>query len=103
MTTNVVGMSLYADGGRMATKPYAAGGAYLNRMTDHCRGCVYTPTVRVGEKACPFTAGYWAFLDRVEPRLRGNHRMAQPLAGLRRLEDRDSLVAQEWARGTTPP
>ncbi len=103
MTTNVIGMSLYADGGRMATKPYAAGGAYLNRMTDHCRGCVYTPTVRVGEKACPFTAGYWAFLDRVEPRLRGNHRMAQPLAGLRRLEDRDSLVAQEWARGTTPP
>ena len=75
MVTNVVGMALYADGGRMATKPYAAGGAYLNRMTDHCRGCAYSPSVRVGPKACPFTAGYWEFLDRNAAVLRGNHRL----------------------------
>jgi deoxyribodipyrimidine photolyase-related protein len=103
MVTNVVGMALYADGGRMATKPYAAGGAYLNRMTDHCRGCSYSPSTRVGPKACPFTAGYWAFLDRNEPRLRGNHRLAQPYAGLTRLADRDALVAQESARGAAAP
>ena len=103
MVTNVVGMALYADGGRMATKPYASGGAYLDRMTDHCRGCVYSPKVRVGPTACPFTAGYWAFLDRHEPQLRGNHRLAQPYAGLRRLADRDAVVAQEHARGTAAP
>lgn len=103
MVTNVVGMALYADGGRMATKPYAAGGAYLDRMTDHCRGCRYSPKVRVGEDACPFTAGYWAFLDRHEDRLRRNHRLAQPYAGLARLADRDALVAQESARATTAP
>ena len=75
MPANVVGMTLHADGGRVATKPYAAGGAYINRMSDHCRGCRFTPTVRIGEKACPYTAGYWAFLDRVEPVLSENHRM----------------------------
>lgn len=103
MVTNVVGMALYADGGRMATKPYAAGGAYLDRMTDHCRGCRYSPTVRVGEHACPFTAGYWAFLDRHEPSLRRNHRLAQPYAGLARLADREALVAQESNRGDAAP
>ncbi|MFN8158729.1 MAG: cryptochrome/photolyase family protein [Candidatus Nanopelagicales bacterium] len=103
MVTNVVGMALYADGGRMATKPYAAGGAYLDRMTDHCRGCRYSPKARVGENACPFTAGYWAFLDRHEPALRRNHRLAQPYAGLARLADREALMAQESNRGDTAP
>jgi len=98
MPANVVGMTLHADGGRVATKPYAAGGAYINRMSDHCRGCRFTPTVRIGEKACPYTAGYWAFLDRVEPVLSENHRMQQPFAGLRRLADRDAVVAQERSR-----
>jgi deoxyribodipyrimidine photolyase-related protein len=54
--------------------------------------------VRLGPDACPFTAGYWAFLDRVEPAIRGNHRMAQPLAGLRRLSDREAVVDQERRR-----
>jgi deoxyribodipyrimidine photolyase-related protein len=103
MVPNVVGMSQHADGGLMATKPYAAGGAYLNRMSDYCRGCRYRPTVRVGEDACPFTAGYWAFLDRAEPVLRGNRRMQQPLAGLRRLADREAVVAQERQRDDNPP
>ena len=103
MVTNVVGMALYADGGRMATKPYASGGAYINRMSNHCKGCRYSPSVRVGDTGCPFTAGYWAFLDRNEESLRGNHRLAQPFAGLSRLSDRDAVVAQEAARGTSAP
>lgn len=56
--------------------------------------------MRLGENACPVTAGYWAFLDRAEPVLRGNHRMAQPLAGLRRLADREAVVDQERLRET---
>lgn len=103
MTANVIGMSQYADGGRMATKPYVAGGAYIKRMTDYCGGCSYRPDVRVGPKACPFAAGYWAFLHRHRDDLRGNHRMAQPLRGLDRLADLDELVAQEHERGALAP
>jgi deoxyribodipyrimidine photolyase-related protein len=103
MVPNVVGMSQHADGGVMATKPYAAGGAYLNRMSDYCRGCRYDPSTRAGPDACPFTAGYWAFLHRNRDRLAGNHRMAQPLRGLDRLRDLEALVAQQAARGTEAP
>ncbi len=98
MPANVVGMALHADGGRMATKPYAGGGAYIDRMSDHCGGCPFDPKVRVGPTACPYTAGYWWFLERNRERLRGNARMAQPLAGLGRLKDLPELVAQEDAR-----
>jgi len=98
MPANVIGMSQHADGGIVATKPYAAGGAYINRMSDYCGSCRFNPKVRLGDDACPFTAGYWAFLDRVEPRLAHNHRMAQPLAGLRQLSDREAVVDQERRR-----
>jgi deoxyribodipyrimidine photolyase-related protein len=103
MTANVVGMSQYADGGRMSTKPYAAGGAYINRMSDYCGGCRYDPKVRVGDDACPYTAGYWAFLDRHEERLATNHRMRRPMQGLHRLTDLEALVEQEQARGSNAP
>ncbi|MEP6852526.1 MAG: cryptochrome/photolyase family protein [bacterium] len=105
MVPNVVGMSQHADGGIMATKPYAAGGAYINRMSDYCGGCAYTPSVRVGPKACPYTAGYWEFLARNRERLAGNHRMAQPLRGLDRLRDLEATVAEAAARrhDGTPP
>ena len=103
MVPNVVGMSQYADGGLMATKPYTSGGAYLNRMSDSCGGCRYRPDVRAGDDACPFTAGYWAFLARNADVLRDNHRMKQPLAGLRRLKDLPDLLAQEERRSDTPP
>ncbi len=102
MVPNVVGMSQHADGGVLATKPYASGGAYIDRMSDYCGGCRYDPKKRLGEDACPFTAGYWGFLDRVEDTLAGNRRMAQPLAGLRRLKDREAVVEQERQRGTDP-
>jgi deoxyribodipyrimidine photolyase-related protein len=98
MPANVVGMSQHADGGIVATKPYASGGAYINRMSDFCSGCRFSPSKRLGPDACPFTAGYWAFLDRNERRLAPNHRMAQPLAGLRGLADREAVVAQERER-----
>ena len=103
MLANVVGMSQHADGGLMATKPYAAGGAYVNRMTDFCGGCRYDPKVRVGEDACPFTAGYWAFLHRNAERLRANPRMTRAVAGLERLKDRHEAVEQEVRRGTSAP
>ena len=103
MVPNVVGMSQYADGGVMATKPYAGGGAYIDRMSDYCGECAYNPKVRVGDNACPFTAGYWAFLERNRERLQGNHRMAQPLRGLDRLSDLDEVVAQEHDRGSRVP
>ena len=103
MTPNIVGMSQYADGGIMATKPYAAGGAYIDRMSDFCAPCRYNPKIRVGDDACPYTAGYWAFLHRHRDDLAGNHRMSQPLTGLRRLKDLGPLLEQESARGPAAP
>jgi deoxyribodipyrimidine photolyase-related protein len=87
MVPNVVGMSLHADGGAMATKPYAGGGAYISKMSDYCKGCHFDPKQRTGAKACPFTTLYWDFLARHEATFRSNHRMSQPMAGLRRLSD----------------
>jgi deoxyribodipyrimidine photolyase-related protein len=103
MVANVVGMSQHADGGLMATKPYAAGGAYINRMSDYCGSCAYRPTERVGDRACPFTAGYWSFLNRNKHYLEGNRRMTQPLAGLRRLTDLDDVVEQQRRLGQAAP
>jgi len=103
MLPNVVGMSQHADGGLMATKPYTSGGAYINRMSDYCGDCAYDPKVRVGERACPFTAGYWSFLHRNRDRLNGNPRMARQLRGLDRLGDLAELMDQESARGAAAP
>jgi deoxyribodipyrimidine photolyase-related protein len=103
MLPNVVGMSQHADGGLMATKPYTSGGAYISRMSDYCAGCSYDPKVRVGERACPFTAGYWAFLHRNRERLADNRRLRQQLRGLDRLSDLDELLDQEASRGHRPP
>lgn len=98
MPANVVGMSQHADGGKVATKPYLSGGSYLNKMTTYCATCPFSPTIRLGERACPFTAGYWAFLDRHAAQLAGNYRMSKPLAGRKRLSDLDQVVAQEAHR-----
>lgn len=87
MLPNVVGMALHADGGMMATKPYASGGAYINKMGDSCKGCRYNPKKRTGDDACPFTTLYWDFLARNADAFKGNHRMGQQLAGMRRLSD----------------
>jgi len=91
MVPNVIGMGVHADGGRLMTKPYAAGGAYINRMTQYCKGCVYDPKMRVGDTACPFTTLYWDFLDRHRETFAKNHRMGQQLMGLNRLSDLPEL------------
>jgi deoxyribodipyrimidine photolyase-related protein len=87
MVPNVIGMGVHADGGRMMTKPYAAGGAYIKRMSNYCGGCRFNPTKRTGEDACPFTTLYWDFLDRNRDEFSNNHRILPQLRGLDRLAD----------------
>ncbi len=91
MVPNVMGMALWADGGRMATKPYVSGGAYINRMSDYCKSCVFDPKKRTGSDACPFTTLYWDFMARHRRVLKGNHRMSRAVANLDRLKDLDQV------------
>jgi deoxyribodipyrimidine photolyase-related protein len=91
MVPNIIGMGVHADSGRLMTKPYAAGGAYINRMTQYCKGCAYDPKKRVGDNACPFTTLYWDFLDRHKDEFKKNHRMSQQVFGLNRLSDLPEL------------
>jgi len=93
MWPNVLGMALYADGGKMSTKPYAAGGAYIHRMSDACQRCVYNPQERVGERACPFTTLYWAFFERHRARFADHPRVRNMVRGLDRLKDRSETIA----------
>jgi deoxyribodipyrimidine photolyase-related protein len=74
---NTLGMSQFGDGGLLASKPYAASGAYINRMSNHCKGCRYDVGKPYGADACPFNALYWSFLARHRAKLSGNARMAQ--------------------------
>jgi deoxyribodipyrimidine photolyase-related protein len=91
MAPNVAGMATYADGGRMMTMPYAAGGNYIDRMSDHCGNCRYSP-----RRDCPVTALYWDFIARNRERLAGNRRMAMPLRALARMDP--EALAQRRAR-----
>jgi deoxyribodipyrimidine photolyase-related protein len=83
---NTHGMAIWADGGIMASKPYAASGAYINRMGDHCRGCEHDVKAATGPKACPFNFLYWDFVARHAESFAGNPRMAMPLNTLRKME-----------------
>jgi deoxyribodipyrimidine photolyase-related protein len=81
---NTVGMSQFADGGIMASKPYVASGMYINRMSNYCTACRYNPAKACGEDSCPFTTLYWDFLQRHRKTLAGNRRMAMQLRNLDR-------------------
>ena len=93
MVPNVIGMSMHADGGKMSTKPYIAGGAYISRMSNYCSSCKYNPKLRVGENACPFTTLYWHYLNRNRELLKRNHRMFQQINASKKLADIEATIA----------
>ena len=92
VTPNVVAMSQFADLGKITSKPYISGGAYVSRMGDDCSNCFYDPKLSVGERACPFTTLYWDFIDRHAERFVKNPRMARQV---RSWESRKESVRTE--------
>jgi deoxyribodipyrimidine photolyase-related protein len=84
---NTLGMSQFADGGLMASKPYIASGKYIDRMSNHCKGCRFNPAEPTGDNACPFTTLYWAYLDQHAEVLAKNPRMLMQLKNLNRLPE----------------
>jgi deoxyribodipyrimidine photolyase-related protein len=96
---NVVGMILCADGGLMASKPYAASGAYIDRMSDYCKSCTYSVKAKNGKRACPFNYLYWDFLGRNAGKLEGNPRLAMPYKTLARMSpDKRQTIRDDAAR-----
>ena len=94
---NTLGMALFADGGLLGSKPYAGGGAYINRMSDYCRHCRYDVKQRVGEDACPFNALYWDFLARNERKLRQNPRLGMPYRNWEKMTEEDRAAIRDQA------
>jgi deoxyribodipyrimidine photolyase-related protein len=84
---NVHGMVMWADGGLLASKPYIASGAYIDRMSDYCGACAYDVKLKAGPKACPFNYLYWHFLAQNAPILSGNMRLAMPYRSLAKMSD----------------
>ncbi|WOO42098.1 cryptochrome/photolyase family protein [Rubellicoccus peritrichatus] len=84
---NTHGMVLHADGGFLGSKPYAASGSYINRMSDYCKNCAFDPKIKLGPKACPFNYLYWNFLIRNKERLQSNPRMGMPYRTLGRMDE----------------
>ena len=98
MQTNVIGMGLFADGGLLATKPYAASANYVNKMSDYCKGCKYDKKARIGEDACPFNFFYWDFLDRHREKLSAQGRMSFILKNLDKMSDDELGEIRQKAR-----
>ena len=95
---NTHGMALFADGGIMASKPYAASGAYIDRMSDHCGGCRYDVKAKTGPDACPFNLLYWDFLARNRRTLEGNPRMGMMYRTLDRMDEGHVASVRREAR-----
>ncbi len=96
---NTLGMSQFADGGVIATKPYVSSAAYLDRMGDHCKGCAYQRKERLGERACPFNALYWDFHLRHAELLRRNPRIGMVYKQIDKMDaaQREAIAAQAKA------
>jgi deoxyribodipyrimidine photolyase-related protein len=92
---NVVGMSQFADGGLLASKPYISSGAYIDRMSDYCKGCAYDVKAKAGAKACPFNYLYWDFIVRHRERVASNPRMAQMVRNYDRFTDERKAEIKE--------
>ena len=95
---NTLGMSQYADGGLMASKPYVASGKYIDRMSNHCKSCRFNPAQSTGETACPFTTLYWDYLDKHADTLAKNPRMLMQLKNLNRLSDAERAAIRQQAQ-----
>ena len=97
---NTIGMSQFADGGIIASKPYVSSGNYIDKMSDYCAGCAYSVKTKTGKGACPFNLLYWAFLDRHRDRFKGNARMRNMYATWDRMaEDKRKTIlseAEDW-------
>ncbi len=89
--TNTRGMSQFADGGLVATKPYISSGSYINKMSNYCKGCFYKVSKKTGENACPFNSLYWNFLDEKRTLLQDNNRMSMMYRLLDKM-DRETLI-----------
>ena len=100
MQTNVIGMGQFADGGVLASKPYAASANYINKMSDYCSDCKYNKSDRTGELACPFNFFYWDFLNRHRDRLKSLNRMNLILSHFKRISDEEleqiTTSAKNW-------
>ena len=94
---NTLGMSQFADGGLMASKPYVASGKYIDRMSNHCKGCKFNPAESTGDTACPFTTLYWDYLNTHSNTLAKNPRMLMQLKNLNRLTDENKKLISEQA------
>ena len=88
---NTIGMSQHADHGVVGTKPYAASGKYISRMSNYCKGCRYDPRERTGDSACPFNTLYWDFMLRHADRFRSNNRMAMMIKNADRIKEDDRV------------
>ncbi|PKA99322.1 deoxyribodipyrimidine photolyase-related protein [Flavobacteriaceae bacterium MAR_2009_75] len=87
--TNTRGMSQFADGGIVGTKPYVSSANYINKMSNYCKGCHYSHTKKLGENACPFNALYWNFLDEKRNHFENNNRMAMMMNLLNKKNKRE--------------
>lgn len=95
--TNTRGMSQYADGGLVATKPYVSSANYINKMGNYCKGCDYSHTKKTGDSACPFNALYWNFLDEKKAHFKDNHRMGMMLNLLEKKSSAELQQIKEYA------
>ncbi|MXO90742.1 cryptochrome/photolyase family protein [Pontixanthobacter aquaemixtae] len=103
---NVAAMVLYADGGKLASKPYAASANYINKMSDYCKDCRYSASKKFGEGACPFNTLYWHFMDRHRDRLESNHRIGRIYSNWDRMDEdkrQDYLDSAEAFLDTLTP